>query len=65
MFWLGIQALSERVHLSVDETSVDELLPGLTFAELNDADKFEDFKFELFAGNGLLIGWDGSNRGKG
>ena len=28
-------------------------------------DKFEDLRFELLAGNGLLIGWDGSNRGTG
>ena len=65
MFWLGIQALSERFHFSGAETSVDELFPGRSFAELNDADKFEDLTFRLLAGNGLLIGWDGSNRGTG
>ena len=56
MFWFGIQALSERVHLSVDETSVDELFPVLSFAELNDVDKFDDLRFKVLAGNGLLIG---------
>ena len=63
VLWQGIQALSERFHFSVDSVLLDKVFPTDLSVEDPNETGILALTLELVVGNGLLIGWDGSNRG--